>query len=85
MLYFSDSFYTIGGRNQYGDEDQWGFKKEFSSLDTIYRLDKKSWTWSEAGQLNSGRFNHGSMLVNKGCQHSDFKVSLLFSTPKYSQ
>ena len=61
-VFFNDSFYIIGGVNPVTPQNKIG---QLSTID---------WTWSDVGQLQTGRSNHGviwtggKMLVIGGCQ-----------------
>ena len=49
VIFYAGNFYYFGG---YGNESG------------ILRLNAATWTWSSVGQLNSGRYGHGAILVD---------------------
>ena len=62
-MYYANGFYIIGGT---GSGLKWVTDSYF---DTIYRLDKNTWKWSEVGRLNTGRIDQGVMFVHKWCRN----------------
>ena len=60
-VYFNNGFFIIGGSSNF-------FRGSY--FDAIYRLDKNVWKWSEVGRLNTGRINHGAIIVHKWCRNT---------------
>ena len=66
-VYSAAGFYIVGGLVQV---DAVTGGNILNILDRIYRLDSNNWKWSEAGQLNSARYNHGAMVFHNRCRNT---------------
>ena len=56
-VFFDNGFFIIGGASSFQ-----------TFFDTIYRLDKSEWNWSEVGRLNTGRMRHAVIFIHKWCR-----------------
>ena len=57
-LYSAGSFFIIGG---------W-ISQIPEATDKIYKVDSKTWTWSEVGEMNGARAEHSAIFVEEGSE-----------------